>query len=435
MRKAIVITGGDESRLWPLTHARPRALLPVVNRPMLAHQLEWLRRAGLTEVLVVLGRHADAVRAEFADGHAYGIHLSYQVEEEPHGGAGSVKRAETWLGGETCLVAPGDLLTDVDLVPLQRQHWNSGAWLTLGLLGGHGPAPHGMAALDDRGAVLHQEGASHEAGEGARLVNSGIYCVEPDALQRVPGGQTYDFGLDLVPQLLGERLPVSGAELKGYWRPVGNFAEYRRAHREALEARVDVCIPARRCQSGVWLGENVEIAPTAVVEGPVLIGPGSRIGPEALILPGTVIGERCVVGAGACVWGAVLGSGCRVGPDTTLRDCVVDDGAQIAVAASVPEGAVVGSGCRLAAGARLHAGQRVQPDQVIHGDRHRSHDSRPRGHSAAERNAAATAQHPEAPESMPACGCAAHRTGSPAGGQPAGQEMAGREAVAAGGRR
>lgn len=428
MRKAIVIAGGDEFRLWPLTQSRPRSLLPVVNRPMMAHRLEWLSRSGFTDVLITLSRHANELRATFGDGHAYGVHLSYQVEDEPHGAAGSVKLAGTWIGGKSCLVVPSDVLTDVDLAPLQRRHEETGAWLTVGLQRGPGPAPYGSVLLDDRGAVTQLDANTHCHSACRRLVSLGIYCVEPDALERVPLEQAYDLGLDLVPQLLAERLPVYGSELEGYWRPVGNFADYRRVQREALEGRVDVRIHAQRLPSGVWVGDGVEIAPTAVVEGPVLIGSSSHIGPEALILPGTILGERCVVGAGACVWGAVLGTGCRVGPDAVLRNCVVDEGAQIAVGASVPEGAVVGSDCRLGGGVRLHAGQRVEPGQVLHADHHGCHNDKPPTHSPWSRPS-------EPAGTTPSCGGAAQTCGSPVGSEVTAVEAAGPEVLAAGGRR
>ena len=133
MRKAIVMAGGQGSRLRPLTLTRPKPLVPVANRPVMAHILDWLRRHDFSEVLVTLHYRAEDIRRAFGDGRCLGLKITYRVEEEPLGTAGSVKFAEDWVGGEPFLIASGDALTDLDLADLRRRHRESGAWLTLGL--------------------------------------------------------------------------------------------------------------------------------------------------------------------------------------------------------------------------------------------------------------------------------------------------------------
>src|SRR5712692_2501051 len=146
MRKAIVMAGGQGSRLQPLTLTRPKPLVPVANRPVLPYILEWLRGHGFSEVLVTLHYRPDDIRRAFGDGHALGLQITYQVDEEPLGTAGSVKFAEDWIANEPFLVASGDALTDLDLGPLARHHQETGAWVTLGLKPVSDPSAYGVVA-------------------------------------------------------------------------------------------------------------------------------------------------------------------------------------------------------------------------------------------------------------------------------------------------
>jgi mannose-1-phosphate guanylyltransferase/phosphomannomutase len=377
MRKAIVMAGGQGSRLRPLTLTRPKPLVTVANRPVMAHILEWLRNHGFSEVLVTLYYRADDIRRAFGDGRSLGIKLTYRVEDEPLGTAGSVKFAQDWIGDEPFLIASGDALTDLDLEALQQRHRATGAWLTLGLKHVEDPSEYGVVELDTRGRVGRFQEKPGPGLAFSNLANTGIYCVEPQVLERVPQGRPYDWSRDVFPQMLAEGLPLFGQALDGYWCDIGCMDAYRRGQRDALEGAVRVALPATAVRPGVWVGPNVRIAPGAVIEGPVLLGTGCRIERDALVLPGSVVGEQTVVRAGACVWNAVVGAECEVGPGAVVRDCVVGEEARIGGACSVYGGAVIGRGCRLIGAAQVGDGQRVEPDQVLSGGR---------GHSTAPAN-------------------------------------------------
>lgn len=365
MRKAIVMAGGQGSRLRPLTLARPKPLVPVANRPVLAHILDWLRGHGFSDVLVTLHYRAEDIRRAVGDGRAFGLKIAYRVEEEPLGTAGSVKLAEDWIGGEPFLIASGDALTDLDLDALRRQHRESGAWLTLGLKRVEDPSAYGVVALDGRGRVTRFQEKPGPGEAFSQLANTGIYCVEPRVLTEVPPGRACDWSREVFPRLLAEGRPLFGQVLDGYWCDVGSMEEYRRGQWDALKGTVRVALPATGVSAGVWFGANARIAPGAVVQGPVLLGADCRIERDAWVLPGSVIGDRTIVRAGACVGGAVLGKGCRIGPGAVVRDSVLDDGVWVGAGGAVAEGAVIGRGCRLAAGVRVGDGQRVEPAQWL----------------------------------------------------------------------
>jgi mannose-1-phosphate guanylyltransferase/phosphomannomutase len=323
MRKAIVMAGGQGTRLRPLTLTRPKPMMPVANRPVMAHILDWLKAHGFSEVLITLHYRAEDIRRAFGDGRSLGLKITYRVEEEPLGTAGSVKFAEDWISGEPFLIASGDALTDLDLSSLLRRHRETGAWLTLGLKQVQDPSEYGVVALDGRGRVTRFQEKPGPGRAFSNLANTGIYCVEPEVLSRIPTGRPYDWSRDVFPQLMAEGLPLFGHGLDGYWCDIGSINDYRRGQRDALEGAVRVTLPGEPVRPGIWMGPNVRIAPGAVIEGPVLIGAGCRIERDALILPGTVLGEHSIVRAGACVWNATLGADCEVGPGAVVRDCVI----------------------------------------------------------------------------------------------------------------
>jgi mannose-1-phosphate guanylyltransferase/phosphomannomutase len=367
MRKAIVMAGGQGSRLRPLTLTRPKPLVPVANRPVLAHILDWLRRHDFSEVLITLHYRADDIRRAIGDGRTLGLKVTYRIEEEPLGTAGSVKFAEDWVANEPFLIASGDALTDLDLASLRRRHRESGAWMTLGLKTVQDPSEYGIVVLDERGRVDRFQEKPGAGKAFSNLANTGIYCVEPQVLQRVPRGKSYDWSRDVFPQLMSEGLPLFGQTLDGYWCDIGSMHDYRRGQRDALDGTVRVALPATEARPGVWTGPNVQIAPGAVVEGPVLLGAGCRIERDALVLPGSILGDGTVAHSGACVWNATLGAGCEVGPGAVVRDCVIGEETRVGPACSVSEGAVIGRGCRLTAAVRVGDGARVDPDQVLSG--------------------------------------------------------------------
>jgi mannose-1-phosphate guanylyltransferase / phosphomannomutase len=364
MRKAIVMAGGQGSRLRPLTLSRPKPLVPVANRPVLAHILEWLRRHGVSQVLLTLHYRAGDIQRTLGNGRAFGLDITYRIEEQPLGTAGSVKFAEDWINQEPFLIASGDALTDLDLTALLRHHRRTGAWLTLGLKHVQDPSQYGVVELDGRGRVARFQEKPGPGQALSRLANTGIYCVEPQVLARVPRGTTYDWSRDVFPGLLAKGLPLYGQELSGYWCDIGSLSDYRRGQRDALEGTVQVRLPGTEAQPGVWTGPGVKIEPGAVLEGPVLLGAGCRVDRDALVLPGSVIGEQTVVRAGACVWNAILGAGCQIGPRAVVRDCILDAQVSVGAGGSVSDGAVVGQGCRLPRGIRLGEGQRIEPGTV-----------------------------------------------------------------------
>src|SRR5207244_3206223 len=231
--KAVVMAGGQGSRLRPLTSNQPKPMLPIVGQPMMQHVLRLARDHGLTEVVATVQFLASVIRNFFGDGSDLGVSLSYATEEEPLGTAGSVKNAAPLLD-DRFLVLSGDALTDVDLTELVRFHESSGAAVSVTLKQVENPLEYGIVITNEEGRV---ERFLEKPGWGdvfSDTVNTGIYLLEREVLDFVPDGADVDFSKDLFPLLLDKGLPIYGYVTDRYWTDVGNLDGYMAAHRDVL---------------------------------------------------------------------------------------------------------------------------------------------------------------------------------------------------------
>ena len=363
MIQAVVMAGGEGTRLRPLTCNLPKPMAPVANRPIMAHIMTLLSRLGVTEVFATLHYLADEVESYFGDGSEYGVRLEYAVEDVPLGTAGSVRRLMNRLGG-TFLVISGDALTDFDLHPAIEFHRQQGAAATLVLAHVPNPLEFGVVIADDEGNVrrfLEKPSAGEVFSD---TINTGIYLLEPRVLERVKPEQPCDFSGDLFPALLADGERVCGYVASGYWTDVGNLEQYRAANQDCLVGAVAVDLAGERVAEGVWLGTGTRVHPSARLDPPVLIGHGCSIAEGAQIGPHSIIGDNCVVESGvvvdhAVIWsGVYLGAGARVNAATVCRNVVAKRHVTIS------EGAVVGDRCVLEEGTLVMPHIRIWPDKV-----------------------------------------------------------------------
>ncbi|MBQ8111044.1 MAG: NDP-sugar synthase, partial [Clostridia bacterium] len=357
--KAIIMAGGEGTRLRPLTCDCPKPMIKLMNRPVMQYALTLLKSHGITQIAATLGYLPDAVTDYFGGGDDFGVDLRYYIEKTPLGTAGGVRQAMEFLD-ETFIVLSGDGVTDLDITAAAAFHRSRGALATLVLRHADNPLDYGVVLTDARGRVL----SFHEKPDWSDVVsdtiNTGIYILEPEALERVPGDRPWDFGHDLFPALVRQGLPVYGYVTQDYWCDVGDVRAYLAAHIDAMEGRIrlDGLLP-RSGRVAQLPGASVDRS--AVLEGPCLIGQNARVLPGAYVGPYSVIGPDCVIGECASVKRAVLWPGARLERGAQARGCVLAAGARLGESAQAYEESVLGTDASIGERAVLLPGVKLWP--------------------------------------------------------------------------
>jgi mannose-1-phosphate guanylyltransferase/phosphomannomutase len=369
--KAVVMAGGEGSRLRPLTVQRPKPLVPVVNKPVMQHILELLKRHGIYDIVVTLHYMAEEIEAFFGDGSEFDVNIAYTVEETPLGTAGSVKKAHDLLRDDTFLIISGDALTDINLTEFLRYHRQREAEATLCLVRVESPLEYGVVITDAEGRVRRFLEKPEWSEVFSDTVNTGIYCLEPSVLDYMEPDKVYDWSGDIFPRMLKERRPLYGYQASGYWCDIGGLTQYRQAQSDALSGRVEVEMPGVR-QGGdlIWVGHGTEVEADVKIQEPVVIGANCRIKRGAVIEEFSVIGDNCIIGAGSRVIGGVIYNGTYVGDAARATACVIGENCILSRGTVVEEGAVVGDRAHLHQNSSVATRVKIWPDKIIEAGSH-----------------------------------------------------------------
>ncbi|MHB8868432.1 MAG: sugar phosphate nucleotidyltransferase [Thermoleophilia bacterium] len=362
--KAVVMAGGQGTRLRPLTSNQPKPMVPVVNKPTAQHILELLSRHGIRDVVMTVAFMPQLIQNYFGDGSSFGIRIEYSVEESPLGTAGSVKNAQSMLD-DTFIVISGDSLTDFDLDAVLDFHREREAMVTIALKSVDNPLEFGVVIVDEEGRI---ERFLEKPGWGqvfSDTINTGIYVLEPQVLDHVPEGVSFDFSHQLFPRLYDDHKPLYGVLCDGYWQDIGSLSQFLQANRDALDGKVNIQLPGVRLRGNVWVGQGADFESLDTIAGPALIGNYARIASDAAIGAHTVLGNNVVVRGGASVAGSVIGDGSYVGTGARIRGAVIGSGVDIRSNAAVAEGAVVGDECSVGEKAVIGSGVKIYPSKVI----------------------------------------------------------------------
>ncbi|MFT7645635.1 MAG: mannose-1-phosphate guanylyltransferase/phosphomannomutase [Candidatus Poriferisodalaceae bacterium] len=362
--KAVIMAGGEGTRLRPLTSNQPKPLMPIANRAMMEHVIDLLRTHNITDIIVTLAFMPDAIRNHFGDGSDLGVKLTYVVEHEPLGTAGSVRNAAHLLD-EPFLVISGDVLTDIDLGAIIAFHHEKEAMVTIGLTPVENPLEFGIVITSADGMIERFLEKPTWGQVFSDTVNTGIFVLDPSVLDEVEPGRQVDFSGEVFPKLLRNGAPLYGAVAHGYWEDVGTLDSYLRAHRDVLDGTVDVHVPGFEVRDGVWLGEGAELHPEATVVGPAIIGANCRVEGGALIGAYSVVGNDTRIRAGAKLERVVLHDHGFVGRNVQLRGAVAGRSCDFRDGCRIEEGAVLGDEVFVGAGAVINQDVRVFPRKTI----------------------------------------------------------------------
>jgi mannose-1-phosphate guanylyltransferase len=360
--QALILAGGEGTRLRPLTSTIPKPVVPLAGRPFIVYMLEWLRSHGVEEAILACGFMAQDVRGVLGDGAALGLRLLYVEEPRPLGTGGALKFAQDLLK-DRFLMLNGDVLTDIDLTAQLRQHEDTGARATLGLVEVADPSAYGLVRLQDDRSVrafvekpgLQTTATARAGGNGAgapNLINAGVYVLERDVLEFVPpAGTASSIERDVFPRLVGHRL--FGHPAAGYWLDIGTPERYLKGTFDLLDGTA----------RGLAAQSRGQPAPHTVA--PALVDAGSKIGRGATVGPYAVLGPGATIGDGARIERAVVLEGATVGVGSTLTEAIVGPRAQIGDHCVVRRDVVLGEGAVVESGSAVAAGARIFPGVVV----------------------------------------------------------------------
>jgi len=358
--QAVILVGGEGTRLRPLTSTVPKPIVPLVDRPFLVYMLEWLKGHGIDDIVLAMGYLPTAVRNVLGDGSAYGVRLRYVEEPDPRGTAGALKFAEELLE-ERFLMLNGDVLTDLDLTAQIAQHESTGATATLALVPVDDPSAYGLVRVEDDGAVREFVEKPSADQIDTNLISAGAYVLERSILDLVAPDKNVSIEREIWPQLIGDGLYAYAHE--AYWLDIGTPERYLQGTFDIIEGNVQTAVRDDLGDSYRSVEPSAEIdgrvVPPAVVERQCQVADGAHVGPLV------VLGQGASIGAGAVVERSVVLQGAEIGEGCVVRDAIVAAGARVGAHSQITGGAVLGEGVTIGADCVVTRGARVFPGVEI----------------------------------------------------------------------
>jgi mannose-1-phosphate guanylyltransferase len=353
--KAVILVGGEGTRLRPLTCNITKAMVPILNKPFLEHLFGYLKGHGITDIILAMSYLPHGIKGYFGDGARLGVNLSYLVEAEPMGTAGAVKNAESYLEG-SFLMLNGDIFTDLDITAMIGFHRQKRAAATIAVTPVEDPTAYGLIETNNEGRITRFREKPSREEVTTNTINAGIYVLEPEVLAKIPPGRNVSIERETFQQLLSRGEPMYAYSSNAYWLDMGTPEKYLRLNHDLLLGRAPSLFKASDIQSG---GSRID--PSAIIEATVLIGEGCVIGPGVIIKGPAVLGPGCKVEEGALIQGAVLWDNVSVGRRALVRNCIAASHSQICEDSEVPDNCVLGDGAVVGRGSKLPPGTRIRP--------------------------------------------------------------------------
>jgi mannose-1-phosphate guanylyltransferase len=363
--QALILAGGEGTRLRPLTSTVPKPVVPLVDRPFIAYMLDWLRRHGVDDVVMSCGFLASGVRNVLGDGSAYGVRLRYVEEPQPLGTGGAVKFAESLLD-ERFLMLNGDVLTDLDVSAQLALHEQRGARATLALTPVEDPSAYGLVRTLDDGAVTGFVEKPSPDLIDTHNISAGIYVLERSVLDMLEPDQPASIEREVFPRLVGEGLYAYVGD--GYWLDIGTPERYLEGTFDILEGTVATAVADRMGDGFACIEAGTEnegrVIPSALIERHCRIASGARIGGRVVLETGVSVGEHTTIERTVVLRGSTIGANCRLSGCIVCAGVEIGDNTHVEGLAVLGEGVTVGADNVVANGARIFPGVTI-PDGGI----------------------------------------------------------------------
>ena len=357
--KAVILVGGEGTRLHPLTLNTPKAMVPILNKPFLEYLILYLKEHSVRDIILTTSYLPHRIQSHFGDGSELGVRLTYLIEEPPLGSAGAVKNASAFLD-KPFFVINGDIITSIDLRAMMRQHRKIKPRVSLALTPVDNPTIYGVVETDGKGMVKHFVEKPGWEEVTTNMINAGIYIIEPEVLSYIPPSTHSTFERYLFPLLLKKGEPIMSYTSASYWIDIGTPEKYLRANHDLLSGKAPS--PATFYAQ---ISSNSKIHPSAQIEGPVLIGEDCVIARGARVKGPAVLGPRCQLEEDAVIDGAILWPEARVGKKALLKNCIVGYRCYIQDGSQVLDNCVLGDNVVVGKNSRLVQGTKVWPDKQI----------------------------------------------------------------------
>ncbi len=361
--KAVIMSGGFGTRLRPLTCNIPKPMVPMMNKPMMQHIVELLKKFGIKNIVSTLFYQPEIITDYFGDGSKFGVSMQYRKAEADYGTAGSVRNAADFLD-ERFIIISGDVLTDFDLAKAIEFHEKKKAKATLVLTHSKNPLAFGVVMTNSDGKITRFLEKPTWGEVFSDTINTGIYIIEPEVLQMIPYKKEFDFSKNLFPAMLEQDLGLYGYIADGYWRDVGNLNEYQEAHLDALDDNVKI-VPDGEKYSSAFIGTDsvVETAPENL-QGTILIGKECKIGKDVKIFK-SVIGNGTVIEEGAIIRNTVIWGDVTIGKNAELSSCVIGKWTTIGHSTIISDNVFVSDKCTIGNEARLAPNIKLWPEKEV----------------------------------------------------------------------
>lgn len=346
--QAVILAGGQGTRLRPLTYTRPKPVVPLLNLPFLAYQLALLRDHGVTDVILACSYRVDDIKAALGDGTSLGTRLRYVIEAEPLGTGGGVRNAADLTRG-TVFVLNGDVLADADLSEMRRQHEARGAKASIYVTQVADPRAYGLIETDENERILRfREKPTADEPITTNRINAGMYLLDAALLSRIPPHRPVSIEREFFPALITERIPLFAWESRGYWRDIGSPAAYLAAQIDLMDGKIKTSLdPQGTVLNGSRVAASASIAPGATIYPPTVIGARTTLAAGAVVGPHAVLGDNIKVASNAKIIRSIVWNDCEIGPNTTLDGTLIGSNAKIGAGASLKPGTVLESGAEV----------------------------------------------------------------------------------------
>lgn len=363
--QAVILVGGEGTRLRPLTSGTPKPIVTFVDRPFMGFMLQWLSRHGVTDVVMCCGFLATKVKDILGDGSEFGVKLQFVEEPEPRGTAGALKFAEALLE-ERFLMLNGDTLTDIDLSAQIAQHLSTGAVGTLGLVPVDDPSAFGLVLRNEDTSVsgfLEKPGPDQLVGIDDYLVSGGIYVLERSVVDMIEPDANVSIETEIWPALVGNGLYGFAADASSYWLDIGTPDRYMQGTSDILTGAVETAVSERLDGSRQAIAGTVEDG--ATVTGPVIIEAGATIAAGASVTGPAIVGAGTTVASGATIDGAVVLAGCTIGSGAVIRGAILSPNVTVGERTVVSDLAMLGDGTSVGADNVLGAAVKLFPGTTL----------------------------------------------------------------------